>query len=123
VCEKLTRWVLGQLWGHQLLLRESNIKRVNDLGAKYDSPRPTIRLAKSARSWQAIKVAESFLTESNGAPSLSRGAKCIRNADEETVAMSTYRKFLKIIDRSKARVKKEGSISASELRRRLGLAK
>ena len=80
-------------------------------------PASTIRLAKSARSWQAIKVAESFLTESNGAPSLSRGAKCIRNADEETVATSTYRKFLKIIDRSKARVKKEGSISASELRR------
>jgi hypothetical protein len=30
---------------------------------------------------------------------------------------------LKIIDRSRARVKKEGAISASELRRRLGLAK
>ena len=47
----------------------------------------------------------------------------IRNADEETVALSTNRKFLKIIDRSKARVKKEGGISAGELRRRLGLAK
>jgi antitoxin (DNA-binding transcriptional repressor) of toxin-antitoxin stability system len=30
----------------------------------------------------------------------------IRNADEETVALSTNRKFLKIIDRSKARAKK-----------------
>jgi prevent-host-death family protein len=47
----------------------------------------------------------------------------IRNADEETLALSTSRKFLKIIDRSRARVKKEGGISASELRRRLGLAK
>jgi prevent-host-death family protein len=47
----------------------------------------------------------------------------IRNADQETVALSTNRKFLKIIDRSRARVKKEGSISSSELRRRLGLAK
>jgi len=47
----------------------------------------------------------------------------IRNADEETVALSTNRKFLKIIDRSRARVKREGGISASELRRRLGLAK
>ena len=47
----------------------------------------------------------------------------IRNADEETVALSTSRKFLKIIDRSRARVKKKGAISASELRRRLGLAK
>ena len=47
----------------------------------------------------------------------------IRNADEETVALSTNRKFLRIIDRSRARAKKEGSLSASELRRRLGLAK
>ncbi len=47
----------------------------------------------------------------------------IRNADEETVALCTNRKFLKIINRSRARVKKEGSISASELRRRLGLAR
>jgi prevent-host-death family protein len=47
----------------------------------------------------------------------------IRNADEETVALSTNRKFLKIIDRSRARVKKEGGIPANELRRRLGLTK
>jgi prevent-host-death family protein len=47
----------------------------------------------------------------------------IRNADEETVALSTNRKFLKIIDRPRARVKKEGGISATELRRRLGLTK
>jgi prevent-host-death family protein len=47
----------------------------------------------------------------------------IRNADEETLTLSTNRKFLKIIDRSRARVKKEGGISAGELRRRLGLAK
>jgi len=47
----------------------------------------------------------------------------IRNADEETLALSTNRKFLKMIDRSRARVKKEGSISASELRRHLGLGK
>ena len=44
----------------------------------------------------------------------------IRNADEETLALSTNRKFLKIIERSRAR---EGAISASELRRRLGLGK
>jgi hypothetical protein len=47
----------------------------------------------------------------------------IRNADEETVALSTNRKFLKIIKRSRARVKKEGAVSAAELRRRLGLVK
>ena len=47
----------------------------------------------------------------------------IRNADEETVALSTNRKFMTIIDRSRARAKKEGGISAKELRRRLGLEK
>ena len=47
----------------------------------------------------------------------------ICNADEETVALSTNRKFLKIIDRSRARATKEGPISAGELRRRLGLEK
>ena len=47
----------------------------------------------------------------------------LRNADEETLALSTNRKFLKIIDRSRVRVKKEGAISAGKLRRRLGLDK
>ena len=47
----------------------------------------------------------------------------IWNADEETVALSTNRKFTTIIERSRARVKKEGGISATELRRRLGLEK
>ena len=47
----------------------------------------------------------------------------IRNADDETVALSTNRKFIKIIDRSRTRLKKEGSISAHELRLRLGLEK
>ena len=47
----------------------------------------------------------------------------IRNADEETVALSTSRKFVNIIERSRTRVKKEGTISTSELRRRLGLEK
>ena len=47
----------------------------------------------------------------------------IRNADEETVVLSTNRKFMRIIDRSRARVKKEGGISAKQLRHRLGLEK
>ena len=47
----------------------------------------------------------------------------IRNADEETVTLSTNRKFIKIIERSRARVKREGGIPAGELRRRLGLTK
>lgn len=47
----------------------------------------------------------------------------IRNVDEETLALSTNRKFLKIIKRSRARAKKEGAVPAAELRRRLGLEK
>ena len=47
----------------------------------------------------------------------------LRNADDETVALSINHKFLKIIDRSRTRLKKEGGISARELRRRLALEK
>jgi prevent-host-death family protein len=47
----------------------------------------------------------------------------IRNADEETVALSTSRKFMTIIARSRSRLKREGGIPAGELRRRLGLTK
>ncbi|MBI2358002.1 MAG: type II toxin-antitoxin system prevent-host-death family antitoxin [Deltaproteobacteria bacterium] len=45
----------------------------------------------------------------------------IRNADGETVSLSTNRKFLAIIERSRSRLKKEGGISSAELRRRLRL--
>jgi antitoxin (DNA-binding transcriptional repressor) of toxin-antitoxin stability system len=47
----------------------------------------------------------------------------IRNADEETVSLSTNRKFLSIIERSRSRTTKEGGISSKELRRRFGLKK
>jgi prevent-host-death family protein len=47
----------------------------------------------------------------------------IRNADEETVTLSINRKFLRVIERSRARLKKESSIPTGELRRRLGLTK
>lgn len=36
----------------------------------------------------------------------------IRNADEETMSLSTNRKFLAIIERSRSRIKKEGGISS-----------
>lgn len=45
----------------------------------------------------------------------------IRNADVETVSLSTNRKFLAIIERSRSRQKKEGGIPSMEIRRRLGL--
>lgn len=47
----------------------------------------------------------------------------LRNADAETVALSTNKKFLGIIDKSRAKLKKHGGISPKELRRRLGLKK
>ena len=45
----------------------------------------------------------------------------ISNADDETVSLSTNRKFLAIIERSRSRVRKDGGISAKEMRRRLRL--
>jgi len=45
----------------------------------------------------------------------------LRNVDAETVALSTNRQFLGIIEKSRARLKKQGGISSKEMRRRLGL--
>jgi hypothetical protein len=45
----------------------------------------------------------------------------IRNADNETVSLSMNRKFLAVIERSRSRFKKEGTISSEEMRRGLGL--
>jgi len=42
----------------------------------------------------------------------------IENADLETVALSTNRQFLDLIERSRARVSAEGAISSEEMRRR-----
>ena len=45
----------------------------------------------------------------------------IENADLETVSLSTSRKFLELIERSRARQHAEGGISSDEMRRRLGV--
>ena len=45
----------------------------------------------------------------------------IENADSETVTLSTHPQFLALIERSRARQRIEGSISAQEMHRRLGL--
>jgi len=44
----------------------------------------------------------------------------IENADLETVSLSTNRRFLDLIERSRSRVQEEGSVSAEEMRRRFG---
>jgi hypothetical protein len=47
----------------------------------------------------------------------------LRNANEETLALSTSRKFLKIIDRSRVRVKREGAFRRANYARHVGLQK
>jgi antitoxin (DNA-binding transcriptional repressor) of toxin-antitoxin stability system len=47
----------------------------------------------------------------------------IGNPDHETVSLSTNGKFLAIIERSRSRSKKEGTVPSKGLRRRLGLKK
>jgi prevent-host-death family protein len=44
----------------------------------------------------------------------------IENADLETVSLSTNRKFIELIERSRARTRTEGGIPSEEMRRRLG---
>jgi len=43
----------------------------------------------------------------------------IQNADRETVSLSENPQFIALIERSRARAKAEGTISASEMRRRV----
>jgi prevent-host-death family protein len=45
----------------------------------------------------------------------------IENADLETVSLSTNRKFLELIERSRARQRVEGGISSAEIRQKLGV--
>ncbi len=42
----------------------------------------------------------------------------IENADLETVALSTNRQFLDLIERSRSRVQAEGAVSSEEMRKR-----
>lgn len=45
----------------------------------------------------------------------------LENADLETATLSTHPQFLALIERSRARQKREGGISSVEIRRRLGM--
>jgi prevent-host-death family protein len=44
----------------------------------------------------------------------------IENADLETVALSTNRQFIELVERSRARVRAEGAVSSEAMRRRFG---
>ena len=71
-----------------------------------------------------FKKASRPLSESSG-KRLERSVAIERleRLERASAILSTNRKFLRIINRSRARAKKAGTISAGELRRRLGLAK
>lgn len=45
----------------------------------------------------------------------------LHGVDKETTVLSTSPRFMKLIERSRARQKNQGGISAEEMRRRLGL--
>lgn len=45
----------------------------------------------------------------------------LENADLETASLSSDPRFLKLIERSRSRISKEGAISSAEVRWRLGL--
>lgn len=45
----------------------------------------------------------------------------VKNADLETVKLSTHPQFIALIERSRTRHKSEGGISSQEMRRRLNL--
>ncbi len=64
---------------------------------------------------------EPFVLTVNGRPIAALVP--LKNADLETAALSTDPQFLALIERSRARQQKEGGISGTEMRRRLGLEK
>ena len=72
-------------------------------------------LADSARQ---ARVEPVVVTE-NGQPVAV--VMAIDNADLETVSLSTNARFLALVERSRASVNEQGSLSAEEVRRQLGL--
>ena len=65
---------------------------------------------------QGLKREPVILTE-NGKPVAALVA--IKNADLETITLSSHPEFLALIEKSRARHLKEGGISGDEMRRRL----
>ncbi len=47
----------------------------------------------------------------------------VKDAQQETVSLSTNPKFLALIERSRQRHEQEGGLSSDEMRRRLGVPK
>ena len=77
-----------------------------------------IAQAKSSLAEYVREVAkEPVIVAKNGKPGAALMA--LKNADLETVSLSTNPEFLAIIEESRARQQAEGGISGKEMRRKL----
>ena len=65
-------------------------------------------------------TSEPIIITSNGEPIAA--LVTLENVDLETISLSTNPKFMALIERSRARLRSEGGISSTEMRRRLGLS-
>jgi len=75
--------------------------------------------AKRSLAEYATESDEAVVVTSNGKPVAA--LMPIEDADMETISLSTNPKFMSIIERSRKRQRKEGSVSSDEMRRRLGI--
>jgi prevent-host-death family protein len=76
--------------------------------------------AKRSLADYAAESEEAVVVTSDGRP-VAALMPLEEDADMETISLSTNPKFMRIIERSRRRQKKEGSISSKEMRRRLGI--
>jgi len=98
---------------HQRTPLRSNRTRGYRVMRMLDVTKATGSLADYARE---IKKGPALLTR-RGKPVAALVS--VRNADAETLALSTSPLFMALIDRSRSRLKSEGSLSQGEIRRRL----
>ena len=75
--------------------------------------------AKKSLAEYATESDEAVVVTSNGKPVAA--LMPIEDADMETISLSTNPKFMRIIERSRKRQRKEVSVSSAEMRRRLGI--
>ena len=75
--------------------------------------------AKKSLAEYAAASEEAVVVTSDGKPIAA--LMPLEDADMETISLSTNPKFMRIIERSRKRQMREGSISSEEMRRRLGI--
>ena len=75
--------------------------------------------AKKSLAAYAAESEEAVVVTKNGKPVAA--LMPLEDPDLETISLSTNPKFLRIIERSRKRQKKEGGISSEEMRHRLGI--